>query len=340
MYFTRTKAKYLLLYLILLLGIVLAWTLLTQTAIPSTPSITLKLIDDLMPINDSPEFAGDDDYLMKSWNRSNHARQVLIFTRVPKTGGNSFLALLRRLTLINAFRLYHSKDYLHSNLDANEQEDLVREIQQLEGPGIFERHLQFIDFKRYGKDNPPYFSVLREPFRMKVSFFNYVKNRIINNLDNGGAINEVKDIANKSFTDVVLESSNTHFKWYRDNNALGYFCGHESHCQDIFDRNALAQAKHNIEQYYIVVGLLEDLNGTFTLLEHYFPAHFKDAKAVFNKQEIYNKGTYDDVIPDAVEAYCKQILYIEYELYDFVKQRLHRQYLQITQQQNLSLRGS
>ena len=34
---------------------------------------------------------------------------------------------------------------------------------------------------------------------------------------------------------------------------------------------------HNVEQHYAVVGVLEDLNKTLTVLEHYVPRFFKGA---------------------------------------------------------------
>lgn len=41
---------------------------------------------------------------------------------------------------------------------------------------------------------------------------------------------------------------------------------------------ALQKAKENVERNYAVVGVLEDLNTTLTVLEHYVPKFFKGAK--------------------------------------------------------------
>ena len=40
---------------------------------------------------------------------------------------------------------------------------------------------------------------------------------------------------------------------------------------------AMRKAKENVEKHYAVVGLLEDLNKTLTVLEHYVPRFFKGA---------------------------------------------------------------
>ena len=44
---------------------------------------------------------------------------------------------------------------------------------------------------------------------------------------------------------------------------------------------ALRKAKENVEKHYAVVGVLEELNKTLTVLEHYVPRFFKGAKDVY-----------------------------------------------------------
>lgn len=44
---------------------------------------------------------------------------------------------------------------------------------------------------------------------------------------------------------------------------------------------ALQRAKRAVEQHYAVVGVLEDLNSTFTVLENYIPRFFEGASQVF-----------------------------------------------------------
>ena len=44
---------------------------------------------------------------------------------------------------------------------------------------------------------------------------------------------------------------------------------------------ALRLAKENVEKHYAVVGVLEELNKTLTVLEHYVPRFFKGAKDIY-----------------------------------------------------------
>ena len=40
---------------------------------------------------------------------------------------------------------------------------------------------------------------------------------------------------------------------------------------------AMRQAMYNVEKHYAVVGVIEQLNKTLTVLEHYIPRFFKGA---------------------------------------------------------------
>ena len=49
---------------------------------------------------------------------------------------------------------------------------------------------------------------------------------------------------------------------------------------------AMRKAKENVEKHYAVVGVLEELNKTLTVLEHYVPRFFKGAKDVYWSKNI------------------------------------------------------
>ena len=61
---------------------------------------------------------------------------------------------------------------------------------------------------------------------------------------------------------------------------------------------ALRKAKENVEKHYAVVGVLEDLNKTLTVLEHYIPRFFKGAKDVYYSKfdEIFHRYLKHDLI--------------------------------------------
>ena len=43
----------------------------------------------------------------------------------------------------------------------------------------------------------------------------------------------------------------------------------------------MKKAMYNVEKSYAVVGVLEELNKTLTVLEHYIPRFFKGAKDLY-----------------------------------------------------------
>jgi len=43
----------------------------------------------------------------------------------------------------------------------------------------------------------------------------------------------------------------------------------------------MQKAKENVEKHYAVVGILEEINMTLTVLEHYIPRFFKGAKKLY-----------------------------------------------------------
>ena len=54
---------------------------------------------------------------------------------------------------------------------------------------------------------------------------------------------------------------------------------------------AMKKAMHNVEKSYAVVGVLEELNKTLTVLEHYIPRFFKGAKDLYYSKCFWPKAT-------------------------------------------------
>ncbi len=60
------------------------------------------------------------------------------------------------------------------------------------------------------------------------------------------------------------------------------FCGHDMDCAAFNSAEVLQRAKANVEKFYPVVGVLERLNQSFTVMEHTMPHIFKGAAKVKN----------------------------------------------------------
>jgi len=93
----------------------------------------------------------------------------------------------------------------------------------------------------------------------------------------------------------------------------------------------MRKAKENVEKHYAVVGVLEELNKTLTVLEHYVPRFFKGAKDVYwnqiQKYSKINRNIYKPTTAEATKEIVRKNFTRELEFFDFCKQRLHKQYL-------------
>jgi len=110
-----------------------------------------------------------------------------------------------------------------------------------------------------------------------------------------------------------------------------FFCGQEDECTGLNTEVALRKAKENVEKHYAVVGVLEELNKTLTVMEHYIPRFFKGAKDVYwNEINVFskiNRNIYKPPVAEETKNIVRKNFTRELEFFDFCKQRLHKQYL-------------
>ena len=108
------------------------------------------------------------------------------------------------------------------------------------------------------------------------------------------------------------------------------FCGHELFCAEFGGEAALARAKENVERFYTVVGVLEDMNRTLEVFEAAMPDTFVGAKALYlSDREIERKqmrNAYKLPVAEDTMAAVRANFTREIEFYEFVKQRLHDQH--------------
>lgn len=70
-----------------------------------------------------------------------------------------------------------------------------------------------------------------------------------------------------------------------------FFCGHHEACTPFNTDGALERAKRAVEEQYAVVGVLEDLNTTLTVFEHYIPRFFQGSSEIYwGKYNIHYKN--------------------------------------------------
>ena len=76
------------------------------------------------------------------------------------------------------------------------------------------------------------------------------------------------------------------FVWHALHKYIYVFIKHFVFFSGFNTEVAMRKAKENVEKHYAVVGVLEELNKTLTVLEHYVPRFFKGAKDVYWSKNI------------------------------------------------------
>ena len=88
-----------------------------------------------------------------------------------------------------------------------------------------------------------------------------------------------------SFTDLLVsDSPHCVLSLQIRDRPIAYLCGQESFCTEVGSKKALARAKANVEEAYPVVGVLEQLDATLTVLEARLPQFFRGAPDLYFRQ--------------------------------------------------------
>lgn len=101
-------------------------------------------------------------------------------------------------------------------------------------------------------------------------------------------------------------------------------------CNQFEDDHALNIAKHNVENYYSVVGVLERWYDSLDVFEHFLPRYFTNAREAYRlymNDQPKNSNNIKPKIPQWIKDKIAANMTKEIEFYEFCKQRFHRQYL-------------
>ena len=100
----------------------------------------------------------------------------VIYNRVPKSGSTTLWSLFARLATHNDFSFVHSRSYIHKILNQTEQRTVVTQVNDVtsrvhSARWLYERHLYFTDFSKFGFPNPIYINLVRDPVDRFASAF-------------------------------------------------------------------------------------------------------------------------------------------------------------------------
>ncbi|XP_071948825.1 uronyl 2-sulfotransferase-like [Antedon mediterranea] len=271
----------------------------------------------------------------------------IIFNRVPKCGSRTALDIFRYLANRNQYNMISSTIYgpLHLpenkkvvqylKFDSNQWSfsiylnscDLIKQlIRAAEPPVLFERHMHFLTFPNSKRVR--YINIIRDPIDRFISQYYFRRfgddRNPMNFLGTDQSKYQLQTI-NECVLKRLPECSGNRLQYI-----IPFFCGHSPQCSLLNSSIPLDMAKANIKRSFVTVGLLEEIEDTFAVLEKAIPRLFQGATAEIVRRQKQKTSkpfqTKSKVMPtEEVNNILLEEMYWEYQLYDYVKERFKNQ---------------
>jgi len=281
---------------------------------------------------------------------------VLVYNRIPKSGSTMMLGLLYQLGKSLGYLVLRGKYHSYRYFGKNDRPGLGYFLEQAStrAKTVYVQHQYYVNYTKTRQHQPVYINIMRDPVEHLISSYYYKRTVILQNKSPQQMTKEERRIVMEPLEQCVIErrlecvyygytvhKNKTEQLQFRKtwsptylypSDVLLYFCGHDEECTQLGNPLALQKAKHNIDRNFAVVGLLEHLNETMTVLEHKLPRFFNGVQSLYAMQgeEVKNKNSVkSSTISDSVRQTLKTRLSSEYELYSHVKQKLFRQFADI-----------
>ncbi|XP_026490505.1 heparin sulfate O-sulfotransferase [Vanessa tameamea] len=245
---------------------------------------------------------------------------VVIYNRVPKTGSTSFVGVAYDLCKKNHFKV------LHINITANmhvmslsNQYKFAQNVTKWQEmkPALYHGHMAFLNFERLGTSSKPIFiNLIRKPLDRLVSYYYFLRHG-----DNFRPHLVRKKHGDKMTFDECVEKDqpdcDPNNMWLQ----VPFFCGHAADCWKPGNLWALQQAKHNLVNHYLVVGVTEEMLDFISVLEASLPRLFKGATEHYlnsNKSHLRQTSSKIDPSQRTIEKIQQSTIWkMENELYEF-----------------------
>ena len=266
----------------------------------------------------------DGEYLLEYINETgNYSRlgevQRVFYNRVPKCGSRGVHAVFGVLARRQHWKLRRHPVNGPYHLSIFRVWQFVDHFNSIPGPFVYTGHIHMVNMQKLGVPNPVYINLIREPAERAISHFYYSLFGSTNNVRYGMKGRTMEDC----LEEIECEELNPSM-------VLRFFCGHMSLCLDADDMvSIVAQAKQNVEKFYLTVGLTEHQADFMEVLETLMPRFFFNATAIHREKEMesiqkFKTSNKYEVKPKSMEK-LKYMLGWEYEFYNFIKQRFFNQ---------------
>lgn len=245
---------------------------------------------------------------------------VIIYNRVPKTASTSFTNIAYDLCGKNHFHVLHINTTKNNPvLSLQDQVRFVRNVTSWGAmkPGFYHGHVAYLDFSKYGVPKKPmYINVVRDPIERLVSYYYFLRFGD----DYRPGLRRRKQGDKKTFDECVSSGGadcTPEKLWLQ----IPFFCGHHSECWNAGSRWALEQAKYNLINEYLLVGVTEELEDFVLILEAALPHFFKGAMELYKTGKKSHLRKTTEKKPPTKETTAKlqqsNIWKMENEFYEF-----------------------
>jgi len=271
--------------------------------------------------------------------------RTIVYNRIDKAGSTTLIKTLDKMSFRNSFHLIGQGTpnvrYLFPEQKAQLADMLCASpVESL----IYTRHLYYTNITMMGCQ-VTYFNMMRDPLDRFVSRYNYYREVWQGSKDHTNSLKfdhyvksqgpdrsaNINDCVLKKHPECDYSGKLTRWlKFFRMDSQIPFFCGDSIECRTLGNPKALEQAKKNIEQHFLMVGALESLDKSHFVMECLMPEQMQGLAEMHKKGDLHVHGEHKKTVPLSEEAgkVMRERLQPEYELYNFVQDRLERQYEQ------------
>lgn len=251
---------------------------------------------------------------------------VIFYNRVPKTGSTTFVGIVYEISKDLNYHVIHVNTSRNSHvLSLEDQERFVRNISdwKVRRPALFHGHISFMEFSKFSSDtvNPIYINMIRDPIERLVSYYYFLR------FGDDFSQKQRRRKGNRVSFDECLKRKEHDCDAVNMWLQIPFFCGHSFKCWIPGSQWALDQAKRNLIDKYLVVGITEEMHDFFALLEVVMPRFFNGSTRVYEEgrmshlRKTFKKQPVTQETLDILRQ--SKVWLMEQEFYDFAKSQFH-----------------